>query len=240
MKQACTSLTTSPRKQRCVVSKRAESMGLNVSTHSSLSTPCHGSALSTDTKMCVVEFYNNNDISWQAPGCKDRMIIRDTLEGERLKTTEQVRYMLMSLRGVYNKFKEEHPSLKVGLSKFCEWCPAHVKLLDQISQVCVCSYHENVRLLLVALKEHTTLNTDFAAFTEQVTCDPRAKVCTSGKCSKRANTIDKYAAVNKSNPVHYQQSQSIDNRVEQVDIMGTVGDHFEELKKQVGPFLLHT
>ena len=97
-------------------------------------------------------------------------------------------------------------------------------------------------LLLVALKEHTTLNTDFAAFTEQVICDLSAKVCTSGKCSKCANAIDKYAPVNSSNPVHYQQWQSVDNRVEKVNIklMGMVGDCFEKLKTQVGPFLLHT
>ena len=240
MKRARTSLPKSPHKQRCVVRKLAESVGLNVSTDSSPSTQYHGSALSTDTKKCVVDFYNNSDISWQAPGRKDRVIIRETVEREKMKTTEQVRYMLMSLREAY-KFKEEYPSLKVGLTKFCEWRPAHVKLFDQIPhQVCVCSYHENVRLLLVALKEHTTLNTDFAAFTEQVTCDPSAKVCMSGKCSKCANAIDKYAPVNNSNPVHYQQWQSVDKRVEKVDKMGTVGGCFEELKTQVGPFLLHT
>ena len=241
MKRVRTSLPKSPRKQRCVVSKLAESIGLNVSPNSSPSTLCHGSALSTDTKKCVVEFYNNCDISWQAPGCKDWVIIRETIEGERVKRTEQVRFMLMSLREAYSNFKEEYPSLKVGLTKFCEWCPAHMKLFDQIPhQVCVCSYHENVRLLLVALKEHTTLNTDFSAFTEQVTCDPSAKVCMSGKCSKCANAINKYDPVNRSHPVRYQQWQSVDNRVEKVDKMGTVGDCFDELKTQVGPFLLHT
>ena len=150
--------------------KLAKSIVLNVSSNSSPSTLCHGSAFSTDTKRCVVEFYNNSDISLQAPGCNDRVIIRETIEGERVKTTEQVRFMLMSLREAYNKLKEEYPSLKVGLTNFCEWRPAHVKLFDQIPhQVCICSYHENVRLLCVALKEHTTLNTDFSAFIEQVT-----------------------------------------------------------------------
>ena len=154
------------------MSKLAESMGLNVSTNSSPSTPCHGCALSTDTKKCVVEFYNNSDISRQAPGRKDRVIIRETVEGERLKTTDAH----VTERGV----QVQGGISKVGLTKFCEWRPAHVKLLDQIPhQVCVCVYscHENVRLLLVALKEHT----DFAAFTEQVTCDPSTKVCMSGK-----------------------------------------------------------
>ena len=37
-----------------------------------------------------------------------------------------------------------------------------------------------------------------------------------------------------------QQWHSVDNRIEKVDRMGTVGDCFEELKKQFGPFLLHT
>ena len=97
-----------------------------------------------------------------------------------------------------------------------------------------------MRLLLVALKEHTTLNTAFAAFTEQVTCDPSAKVCMSGKCSKCTNPINKYTPVNSSNPVHYQQWQSVDNRVEKVNIMEMVGDCFEKLKTQVGPFFLHT
>ena len=61
--------------------------------------------------------------------------------------------MLMSLREAHNKFKEEHPSLKIGLTKFFELRPTHVILFDQIPhQVCVCSYHENVRLLLVAQK----------------------------------------------------------------------------------------
>ena len=158
-----------------------------------------------------------------------------------MKTTEQVRFMLISLREAYSKFKEEYRSLKVGLTKFCEWCPAHMKLFDQIPQVCVCSYHKNVRLLLVALKEHATLNTDFSAFIEQVTCDPSAKLCMSGKCSKCANVINKYDPANRSHPVRYQQWQSVDNHVEKVDKMRTVGDCCDELKTQVvGPFLLHT
>lgn len=87
----------------------------------------------------VCEFYPHSDISWQAPGWKDRIIIRETTEdGEKVKRTEQIRLMLMSLREAYNKFKEENPSHKIGLSKFCALRPANVKLFDQIPhQVCV-------------------------------------------------------------------------------------------------------
>ena len=68
------------------------------------------------------------------------------------ESREQSRYD--HVREAYNKFEEENPFLKVGLIRFYELRPTHVK--DQIPyQVCVCSHHENVRLLLVALKEHT-------------------------------------------------------------------------------------
>ena len=89
------------------------------------------------------------------------------------KRTEQTRYMLMSLSEAYAKFIEEHPSHTIGQSKFCELRPKNVKLFDHIPHhVCVCSYHENVRLLLVALREHTSLAVEFHDFISQGTCDP--------------------------------------------------------------------
>ncbi len=54
--------------------------------------------------------------------------------------------MLMSLKEAHNKFVEENPD-----SKFYELRPDKIKLFDHIPHnVCVCSYYENVRLLLVA------------------------------------------------------------------------------------------
>lgn len=133
------------------------------------------------------------------------------------------------------------PSLKIGLAKFCELRLTHVKLFDQIPhQVCVCSYHENVRFLLVALKDHTTLSTDFSGFINQVTCDSSSKECMNGKCSKCKDVIDKFTPENSSSIAHYQQWRSVDNRVEKLDITGTVKECFLELKVQVRPFLLHT
>ena len=106
VKRARMSLPMSPRKQWCVVGKFAESVGLKVTANDSspsTSTSSHGSALSDDTKKSVHEFYHS-DILWQTPGRKDRIIIRETSEdGERVKRTEQVRFMLMSLREAYKR-----------------------------------------------------------------------------------------------------------------------------------------
>ena len=40
--------------------------------------------------------------------------------------------MLMSLKEAHNKFVEENPNNKIGLSKFCELRPNKVKLFDHI------------------------------------------------------------------------------------------------------------
>ena len=205
-----------------------------------MSTPHNHGALSDETKQLVLAFYNNNDISWQAPGRKDRIIIRETSDdGAKVKRTEQLRYMLMSLKEAHHKFAEEYPN-KVGLSKFCELRPKHVKLFDHIPHnVCVCSYHENVCLLLVALKEHTALSVDFHRFIHQVTCDPERKECMSSKSTECKSYVDTFTPTNPDDTVKYQQWQNND-KVEKVDILATIGDVFAELKKQLRYFLVHT
>ena len=69
------------------------------------------SAISEETKQLVHAFYNNNDTSWQAPGHKDRIIVRETSgDGTKIKRTEQLQYLLMSLKEAHNKFVEENPT----------------------------------------------------------------------------------------------------------------------------------
>ncbi len=66
-----------------VVSKLAESVGLKVVRPTCPHAHC--SALSDETKRLVYEFYQSSDISWQAPGRKDRVIIRESTEwGEKV------------------------------------------------------------------------------------------------------------------------------------------------------------
>ncbi len=159
----------------------------------------------------------------------------------KVKRTEQVRYMLMSLKEAYSKFKDENCSIKIGLAKFCELRPTHVKLFDKIPhQVCVCSYHENVMLLLVALKDHVILGTDFSEFIDHITCDSSNKECMNGECSSCQNSIDAFVPDDGTSILCYQQWRSVDNRAEKVDISGTAEECFLELQGQVRPFLLHT
>ena len=130
LKRAQVSLPSSPRKKRCVIENLAKRVGLGI-VNSSPSQ--RSSGLSEDTKSVVNAFYLSNDITWQAPGRKDRVIIREeNSEGKKEKLTEQTRYMLMSLKEAHVKFVEEHPNNKIGLSKFCEMRSTNVKLFDHI------------------------------------------------------------------------------------------------------------
>ena len=129
MKRLDHSLPSSPCKQYFVVGKLARSVGLSVSSSSKKSI----SAESEAKRELVHTFYRTDDVSWQAPGKKDCIIIREATEaGERIKQTQQVRYIIMSLREAWNKFKEQHSTPKMCLSKFCELRPPNVKLFDQL------------------------------------------------------------------------------------------------------------
>ena len=62
--------------------------------------------------------------------------------------------MLTSPREAHHLYSILHSANNIGLSKFCELCPSNLKLFEHIPHnICVCSYHENVRLMLVALKQ---------------------------------------------------------------------------------------
>ena len=238
MKRLKRSLPSSPHKQRFVVEKLARSVGVPVCSSLKKSI----SAQSEESRDVVHSFYRTDDISWQAPGRKDCIIIREITEkGERIKTTQQVRYMMMSLREAYNSFEEHHSTIKMSLSKFCELRPPNVKLFEHLPhQVCLCSYHENVRLLLIALRDHSFLSTEFSSFIKQVTCDATSKECMTRECTTCVSLIDEFAPQSSSVTLQYYQWKSKDSRIEKVVVTDTVDAVFNELKKQLSTFLLHT
>ena len=90
LKRLARSLPKSPRKKRFVVAKIAKQVGLTVQGVG----PSTRKGLSNETIDKIIAFYNNNEVSWQAPGIKDRIIIREVNStGEKVKRTEQLRYL---------------------------------------------------------------------------------------------------------------------------------------------------
>ena len=77
----------SPRKQKIVIAKLTQEVGVEIKT---AITRNNGNNLSSVTKALVQEFYNSNDISWQVAGRKYFIVIH-TLDqdGKKAKQTSQ-------------------------------------------------------------------------------------------------------------------------------------------------------
>ncbi|XP_033625038.1 uncharacterized protein LOC117288334 [Asterias rubens] len=241
VKRARASLPSSPRKRKVVATAIAKEVVVNVIMNKPHVAKNYG--LDEDTKKKVIEFYLKDDISWQAPGRKDRVIIRSTdKHGNKMKTTLQARYMLMALSEAHKLLCREN-DISVGLSKFCDLRPKHVKLFDSIPHnVCVCTYHENVRLLLISLKGDTCtgLPESTSVFTDTIVCDTNSKECMTQDCPECKGKIHDFAPeLTDESIVKYSQWQKNDGNTEKVEITSTVHMAFEELLNQLKVFLVH-
>lgn len=72
-------------------------------------------------------------------------------------------------------------------------------------------------------------------FLARVTCNPNAKECLTGECTECVCKINELAPSDGNAPIRYHQWQS-NERAEKVEVVGTAGDAFQELKKQFKPF----
>ena len=240
MSKVRTSLPNSPRKRKAVATALAKEIGINVVKAKKRAVH---TGLDEDTKDKIIDFYLRDDITWQAPGRKDCVIIRskDT-NGKKVKIHMQCKYMLMSLAEAHQLYLEENPHHHIGRSKFCELRPKHVKLFDKIPHnVCVCMYHENVRLLLNALGNCTDLPSSISVFTNSIVCDPSSKECMTLECNICRNKISAYEPVRDDAELHvaYFQWQRNDKNIAKVEVKSCAEDAFIELKHQLKPFLIH-
>jgi hypothetical protein len=245
IRKVAKNLPSSPRKKRCIAEMIAKEAGVELKVSSStLPAQQSGARLSDNAQESIREFYGSNDISWQAPGRKDVIIVRETdVDGKSSKTSMQARYMLMSLKEAHQMFIMQNPNIQIGLSKFCELRPKHIKLFDSIPHnVCVCTYHENVRLLLIALKQFTQLSPDTTEFVRQVTCDPQSKACMTRECADCLGKIDQYlpqlAPNTPQETVTYHQWQTTD-RAQKVAMKASIHDIFGQIKAKLQEFLVH-
>jgi len=130
---------------------------------------------------------------------------------------------------------------KDRLNKFCKLCPKHVKLFDSIPHnVYICQHHENVRLLLGALKDHTNLPTDIKEFSDIMMCTEFSKECANRDCEVCNDNLTEYAPAQEigGHLLQYYQWQNQD-RIEKVEITSSVAEAFKCLLVQLRPFLVH-
>ena len=107
-------LPLSPSKQRAVV-KTANS--LSMTENIIINRQTRSDSLSMETKQLVTEFYQQDDTSRIAPGKCDTVTVITANEKEKL----QKRHLYMHIKETYAVFKDKHPNVKIGISKFASF-----------------------------------------------------------------------------------------------------------------------
>lgn len=115
-----------------------------------------GKPLESKTEDLVTQFYQRDDMSRLMPGMKDWVSVRI----DDKKVHMQKRLILCNLNELFATFQSEHEDVKIGFTKFTQLRPKHCVLAGSSGThtVCVCIYHENVKLMLkeINLKYLTT------------------------------------------------------------------------------------
>ena len=132
-----------------------------------------GKTLSKNVIDNVVGFYENDEFSRLMPGKKDYVSIGRNVH-------KQKRLILSNIKELFCAFRKKYPTHNIGYSKFCslrpKWC-----ILPGASgthSVCVCTYHQNTKLLIEALSSDVT-HKDLLA---KLVCSTESKECMLGRC----------------------------------------------------------
>lgn len=118
-----------------------------------------GRSLNPETENLATAFYDSDEVSRLMPGMKDYVSVK--INDSKIHV--QKRLILCNLNELYSIFKTQNPDVKLGFSKFAQLRPKHCVIAGSSGThtVCVCVYHENLKLMLRKIKlEYLTENTN--------------------------------------------------------------------------------
>jgi hypothetical protein len=234
-------LPSSPRKRSAVVKYLVQQYSPELVIQKSAK-HVRSDAITPATTKLVIEYYMSDGISSQAPGMKDYSIVRDPSDGT--KTKFQRRYLQVTLGEAYNSFKERHEGIKIGFSRFAEMRPRHVLLRHETPEnLCLCVYHENVRLLL---SSSTVFKNTTTEFVKTVVCDDGNEKCMLQQCNNCKDLqlfrafVDGLSQEDLESEIHYKQWAKTDsNKVVRISEEGCLKDACRALEEQLPYFLWH-
>jgi hypothetical protein len=201
-------------------------------------------SISIESKKSVTQFYNRDDISYQMPGKRDCITVDDD-NGQRI--TLQKRILLFSIREAYQLFLAENKHANVSLSatSFSELRPIHVLVQSSMShRNCLCSYHENVNLLLKSLSKHincVSLNS-LQAFSSTLVCNEENERCMFSHCSICSNYFNlkiKKNIIDPNKRIQWYQWTLTHGFSKKEEFNGSVNECVAVLKEKVESFLYH-
>ncbi len=139
-----------------------------------------GKNISENTIKKVLNFFYEDDVSRLMPGSKDYKSVK---EGGR-RVQKQKRLILMNLNEAYCLFKIRYSNLKIGISKFCELRPEEFITVGSkgTHSVCVCTVHQNVKLLLASLPLKAEVEITYHDLLNHIVCSTDNSECMLHRC----------------------------------------------------------
>lgn len=136
-----------------------------------------------ETLALIQKFFTSDDISRACPGKRDYVITTSRAE----KVYLQRRLIMCNLKEAYALFKEEYPTLKIGFSFFASHRPKECILAGSSGThtVCVCIYHQNVKLMVKALQDKKLLPINMSSyhdFFKKILCASPREQCWLKTC----------------------------------------------------------
>lgn len=142
--------------------------------------------LDQDTVKLVQDFYYDDGNSRACPGKHDCVTVN--INGER--TQKQRRLLLFTLNEGYQLFKEKYPDVKIGFTKFSLLRPRECILASDkggTHTVCVCMYHQNVKLMFEPLKRIKIFDEGVQSYKDLIKsfiCSNPSENCYLKKCKQ--------------------------------------------------------
>ncbi|CAM4936549.1 unnamed protein product [Rotaria socialis] len=198
--------------------------------------------LADKLKTDVHNFYQRDDISYQLPGKRDTVVVKDD-DGK--KVTYQKRILINNLRETYEFFKDENKSVDLSRSSFADLRPVFVFSKSALAhRNWLCVYHENVRLLLKDVDKYVdgTQCSSLSTFTDSLVCSTNNEECMFGCCSICKDFFSENIQENVSNSnskITWSQWARENGRVEKKEFSGSVDEAILMFKSKIEFFLFH-
>lgn len=130
----------------------------------------------------VVEFYQSDGISWQAPGKRDFVSVKDK-EGKKVHI--QKRYMHMTVEEALEVFRKKYKDENIGKSKFYSLRPKNVIPMSGTPHtVCVCVTHANFIYAVDTLSRYCVDKQTHSSLMESICCDVKSEKCMTNRCTE--------------------------------------------------------
>ncbi|CAF1108331.1 unnamed protein product [Rotaria sp. Silwood1] len=179
LKKVNSSLPKCGLKKKVIIQHIAQSVGLvRKSTHKRTT-----QQLADKLKNDVHNFYLRDDVSYQLPGKRDTVVVK---EDDGSKVTYQKRILFNNLRENYELFKEENKNVLLNRTSFAELRPPFVVPKAALAhRNCLCLYHENIGLLLKSIDKYVDgkFCSSLQIFTDSLVCSTNNEECMFSSCS---------------------------------------------------------